>query len=347
MTSNGDVSIPGSARLALDEIPIFDATACFNGDPGALQTLAGQVRHAQEEIGFYYLTGHGVAQDLIDRTFDAIAAFFALPEDEKIALKVNEHQIGYIPPKASLLKTSVVAKDTNTKRDTNEAFQLMRDLTPHDPKIVEGIRFYGLNQWPDAALVPGMRATMAEYHDVMSRLGWRMLPVYSVALGLEANHLYQYFRDPHFLNRNAHYAPGTPEDNQFGLGPHSDHGFVTFLPLSEVPGLEVKTQSGEWIAAPHVPGAMLINTGEFLNLWTNGRFIATPHRVLVPQRDRYTITFFYNPSDETVNTPFSTCVDANNPARFEPTTFIQYLKDYAEGNYLHQAEFAKRQNAAE
>ena len=219
MTRDGDVSIPGSARSALDEIPIFDATACFNGDPGALQTLADQVRHAQEEIGFYYLTGHGVAQDLIGRTFDAIAAFFALPEDEKFALKVNEHQIGYIPPKASLLKTSVVAKDTNTKRDTNEAFQLMRDLTPHDPKIVEGIRFYGLNQWPDTALVPGMRAIMAEYHDVMSRLGWRMLPVYSVALGLEANHLYQYFRDPHFLNRNAHYAPGTPEDNQFGLGP--------------------------------------------------------------------------------------------------------------------------------
>ena len=105
--------------------------------------------------------------------------------------------------------------------------------------------------------------------------------------------------------------------------------------------------SGDWIAAPHVPGAMLVNTGEFLNRWTNGRFIATPHRVLVPQRDRYTITFFYNPSDETVNTPFSTCVDEDHPARFEPTTFIQYLKDYAEGNYLHQAEFAKRQNAAE
>ncbi|MCZ6455181.1 MAG: isopenicillin N synthase family oxygenase [Alphaproteobacteria bacterium] len=344
MTSAGDVLIPSNAGSALDEIPIFDATACFGGEPGALVALADQVRRAQEEIGFYYLTGHGVPQDLIDRTFAAIERFFALPDNEKISLKVNEHQIGYIPPKASLLKTSGIAD--NTKLDTNEAFQLMRDRSPSDPKVVDGIRFNGLNQWPDEARAPGLRDTMAEYHDVMSQLGWRMLPVYSAALGLEPNHLFQYFRDPHFINRNAHYAPGTAEENQFGLAPHSDHGFVTFLPLSDVPGLEVKTQGGDWIAAPHVPGAMLVNTGEFLNRWTNGRFIATPHRVLVPERDRYTITFFYNPSDETVNTPISTCVDADNPARFEPTTFIRYLKDYAEGNYLHQAEYAKRQNVA-
>jgi isopenicillin N synthase-like dioxygenase len=335
---------PAVRAAALSEIPIFDATAAFDGEPGALEALASQVRHAQEDIGFYYLSGHGVPQDLIGRTFDAVAGFFALPDDEKAALKVDEHQLGYIPPKASLLKTSGI--ENNTKLDTNEAFQLMRDRSPHDPKVAAGIRFNGLNQWPDTGRVPGLRETMAEYHDVMSQLGWRMLPVYSLALGLEANHLFQYFRDPHFINRNAHYAPGAAEDNQFGLAPHSDHGFVTFLPLSEVPGLEVKTQGGDWIPAPYVPGAMLVNTGEFLDRWTNGRFIATPHRVLVPQRDRYTITFFYNPSDETVNAPFATCVDAENPVRFEPTTFIQYLKDYAEGNYLHQAEYAKRHDAA-
>ncbi|MCZ6453711.1 MAG: hypothetical protein O6909_05660, partial [Alphaproteobacteria bacterium] len=88
MTSADDVLIPSNARSALDEIPIFDATACFGGEPGALVSLADQVRRAQEEIGFYYLTGHSVPQDLIDRTFAAIERFFALPDDEKISLKV-------------------------------------------------------------------------------------------------------------------------------------------------------------------------------------------------------------------------------------------------------------------
>ena len=335
-------SLDSAVRAAtLNEIPIYDAGPCFAGEPGARERLADDVRHAQEQIGFYYLTNHGVPQDLIDRTFDAVARFFALPEAEKLALKVDEHQIGYIPPKASLLKTSGIAD--NTKLDTNEAFQANRDRTLFDPKVRAGIRFNAMNRWPEDERVPGLRETLLEYHDTMSQLGWRMLPVYSLALGLDADHLYQFFRDPHFMNRNAHYAPGSAEANQFGLAPHSDHGFVTFLPLSEVPGLEVRTQAGEWIPARHVPGAMLVNTGEFLNRWTNGRFIATPHRVQVPQRDRYTITFFYNPSDETVNTPFETCVGPDNPPQFEPTTFMQYLTNYAEGNYLHQAEYAKRQ----
>ena len=110
-------------------------------------------------------------------------------------------------------------------------------------------------------------------------------------------------------------------------------------------GLEVKTQEGEWIEVPHLPEAMLINTGEFLSRWTNGKFIATPHRVLIPKTDRYAITFFYNPSDETINEPFETCISRSEPTAYKPTSFINYLKDYAEGNYLHQAEFAKRQRS--
>ena len=325
---------PTVRAAALNEIPIFDANACFDGEPGALEALAGQVRHAQEDIGFYYLTGHGIPQDVIDRTFDAVAGFFALPGDEKIALKVNEHQIGYIPPKASLLKTSGI--ENNTKLDTNEAFQLMRDRSPDDPKVAAGIRFNGLNQWPDGERVPGLRATMAEYHDVMSRLGWRMLPVYALALGLDPNYLFQYFREPHFINRNAHYAPGAVEENQFGLAPHSDHGFVTFLPLSEVPGLEVKTQGGNWIAAPYVPGAMLINTGEFLNRWTNGRFIATPHRVVPPKKDRYALTFFFNCNDETVADPMPTCIEPGAEPKYEPMSFHDFFITYMDGNYIYR-----------
>jgi isopenicillin N synthase-like dioxygenase len=328
-----------ASTTAGGQIPILDAGPYFAGDERALDPLADAVRDAQENIGFYYLTNHGVSAELIERTFDAVGRFFALPEAEKLALKVNEHQIGYIPPKASILKTSGI--EDNTKPDTNEAFQVMRDRGPDDPKVQVGIRFNALNQWPAEERVPGLRATLLAYHDTMERLGWRMLPVYARALGLPADHLFRFFRDPHFINRNAHYAPGKGEPGQHGLGAHSDHSFMTFLPLSKVPGLQVKTQDGDWIDAPYVPGTMLINTGEFLNRWSNGRFIATPHRVTIPEQDRLTITFFYNPSDETVNEPFATCVGPGNPPRFEPVTFLQYLTDYAEGNYLHQAEYAR------
>jgi len=344
MNTKKEANLKKYTEIESQKIPVINVGKFFEGDLNQLKELSNQVKQAQEEVGFYYLVGHGVSSAIIRSTFEVIAQFFSLPENKKNALKVNEHQIGYIPPKSSLLKSSGI--ENNTKLDTNEAFQLMRDRFPHDKKVSKGIRFNGLNQWPSNELLPNFRSIMTEYHDNMSKLGWRMLPIYSLALELEKNHLYQYFRDPHFINRNAHYTPSNVEDNQFGLAAHSDHGFITFLPLSNEPGLEVKTQSGKWMAVPYLQDAMFINTGEFLSRWTNGKFIATPHRVVIPKADRYAITFFYNPSDETVNTVFSSCLNNKSKLLYEPTTFLQYLKEYAEGNYLHQAKFAKRQNAA-
>jgi isopenicillin N synthase-like dioxygenase len=332
------------ARMS-GEVPVIDVGPWMSGDANVLEPLAALVREAQQRIGFYFIVNHGVPADLIADTFAAIARFFALPEAEKLKLRVDEHQIGYIPPKASILRTSGI--EDNRKPDTNEAFQLMRERGPDDPKVREGRRFSAMNKWPPEHKAPGFRAQMLTYHQVMEALGKRMLPVYARALDLPAGWFDTYFaEDAHFINRNAHYAPVAHEDGQFGLGAHADHGFMTFLPMSEVAGLEVRTQDGRWVEVPHVPGAMLINTGEFLNRWSNGRFIATPHRVTAPKRDRYALTFFFSPADETVSRPPPTCVGPDNPPRYEPVTFLQYLTDYAEGNYLHQAELRRQREAA-
>ena len=338
-------AVAGRTAPALAEIPIYDVGPYLAGEDGALDALAAQVRYAQEEIGFYYIINHGVPQSLIDDTFAAVTRYFALPAEEKLTLKVDHHQIGYIPPKASILKTSGI--EDNKKPDTNEAFQLVHDRTPNDPKVIEGRRFSSLNKWPDEALVPGFRAQMLAYHAAMRALGWEFLAVYARALDLPADWFHPYFADdPHYINRNAHYAPVETEEGQYGLAAHSDHGFMTFLPMQQVPGLEIKTQDGRWIAAPFVPGAMLVNTGEFLNRWSNERFLATPHRVLAPAADRYAITFFYGPCDEARMVPPETCVGPDNPPKFEPVTFLEYMIAYSEGNYLHQAAYARAQAAA-
>ena len=77
----------------------------------------------------------------------------------------------------------------------------------------------------------------------------------------------------------------------FGMG--TVFGFLTLLPVVDVPGLQIRKTSGDWLPVPHIEGAILVNTGEFLNRWTNGQFMATPHRVLPPSIDRYSIAFFY------------------------------------------------------
>ena len=317
---------------ALEEIPILDLGPYFADVAGARERLVAELLHAQENIGFYFIINHGVPQSLFDRCFGELKQFFALPFEEKIKLKFDENMIGYIPPKSTIYETSTINK--NTKKDQNETILIGVERDPDDPRLKEGRRFAVPNKWPEG--MPGFRDTMIEYQQTMMGLGWRLLPLYALALGKPADYFNPFFeKDPHCIGRNSHYPVVDLEENQFGIAPHSDHGFLTLLPLSEVPGLEVLSQSGKWIPAPHIPDAILVNTGEFLNRWTNGRFIATPHRVVSPAIDRYAITFFYSPCDEAIAEPLDTCVGPDYPGQYEPMTFIEYLAYYSDGNFLH------------
>lgn len=320
---------------ALEEIPILDLGPYFAGEAGARDRLVAELRHAQEHIGFYYIINHGVPQALFDRCFAELARFFALPFEEKIKLKYDKNMVGYIPPKSTIYETSTINK--NTKRDQNETILIGVERAPDHPKVKEGRRFCVPNRWPPD--MPSFRDTMIEYQNTMMALGWKLLPLYALALGKPADFFNAFFEDdPHCIGRNSHYPVVDLEENQFGIAPHSDHGFITLLPLSPVPGLEVQTRSGKWIPAPHIPGAIIVNTGEFLNRWTNGRFIATPHRVVAPTTDRYAITFFYSPCGEAVAEPLDTCVSPDNPAKYEPMSFYDYLAYYSDGNFLQLKE---------
>ena len=86
---------------AAAKIPVIDYGPWFAGEPGALQRLVPQVRHACENIGFLYILNHGVPQEIIDRGFAASRRFHALPLETKLALRLNENNIGYMPMMSS------------------------------------------------------------------------------------------------------------------------------------------------------------------------------------------------------------------------------------------------------
>jgi len=206
---------------------------------------------------------------------------------------------------------------------------------PDHPLIRAGTRFVGPNQWPEG--LPGFREAIVSYQQDILRLGRKLLPIFSVALELPPSYFDQYFTDPVMLSRNAHYPAEVPEKNQYGISPHSDHSFLTMLPTTEVPGLQILSQNGNWIDAKYIDKGILVNTGEFLNRWTNGRFIPTPHRVMPPEKDRYSIATFFNPSPETVAVPLSTCCSEANPPRYEPMSLIDYVCWYIDTNYQRDA----------
>ena len=134
-------------------IPILDVSRYFAGDMDELPRLGAELRDAFENVGFYYLRGHGVPRSLIEATFAECERFHAQSMEKKLAVRINEHNIGYMAMGGSIARSSKV--NNNTKPSVNEAFFVRRERTPDDPDVIAGKRFRGLNQWPVG--LPGFR----------------------------------------------------------------------------------------------------------------------------------------------------------------------------------------------
>jgi isopenicillin N synthase-like dioxygenase len=320
-------------------IPVLDVASYLAGDPDALQRLGRELRYAFENVGFYYLRGHGVPQALIDATFEQAARFHAQPLDNKLALRINEHNIGYMPMGGSIARSSTVHH--NRKPSVNEAFFLRRERAPDDPDVLANKRFRGLNQWP--AELPGFRDTVLAYMTAMEELGRRLVPIYAVALDLPADYFDAMFARPNMIQRLTHYPPqASYEADEFSIAPHTDSGFMTLLAPSKVPGLSIRLPDGTWFDAPSIEGAFVVNGGDILRRWTNDRFLSTPHRAINSSGvRRYAIPFFFDPHPDTLIACVPSCCSDDNPVRYEPVTYDQYALWYATQNYVHLAQAAE------
>ncbi len=319
-----------------DTIPFLDVAAWLAGDRSALPGLGRTLRHAFEHVGFYYLRGHDVPQALIDATFAEAARFHAQPLEKKLEVKINDHNIGYMPMGGSLARTSKI--NNNTKPSVNEAIFFRRERTPDDPDVIAGTKLRGLNQWP--ADLPGFRDTVLAYMAAMESLCKRLVPIYAVALDLPPDYFDTMFAKPNMIQRLSHYPPrASYDDNEFSIAPHTDSGFMTLLAPSAVPGLAIRLPDGTWFDAPSIPGCFTVNGGDILKRWTNDRFLSTPHRALnVSGIDRYAIPFFFDTHPDTLLTCLPTCQSADNPPKYEPVTYHDYAVWYATRNYVHQSK---------
>ena len=238
-------------------IPVLDIADYLAGRPGSLEEAARRVEEALTTVGFFVLTGHDVPAASIEATFAEAARFHRLPMEKKLRLKLNEHVNGYM----AMGRYAVVTSDLNNndKGDLNEAFFIKRERASDDPLFRSGRRV-GPNQWPGETDLPGFRTAMLHYAEIMDDFARRFLPAVAVALGLAPDWFDAAFDDSQFTLRLSHYPPLLAEPNQFGIAPHTDSNFMTFLAQTEVPGLEVGSPSGERIEVPYVPGSFAVNS---------------------------------------------------------------------------------------
>lgn len=273
-------------------LPILDLSLLDRG-PESAARFRDELRAATHDVGFFYLTGTGVAPELEERLHTAARDFFALPVADKLAIENvrSPHFRGY---------TRVGGERTQGRVDWREQI----DIGPEreavsDPDAPDFARLIGPNLWPAAQ--PELREVVTEWHAQLSGVARRLLRAWALSLGAEESFFDDHFGEPSTLIKIIRYPGKDDPTPQQGVGAHKDSGVLTLLWIEPGKGGLQVERDGVWVDAPPVQGAFVVNIGELLEYATQGYLTATNHRVVSPQYpdDRISVPFFFNPALDT------------------------------------------------
>ncbi len=263
----------------MSEIPVLSVDA---------PDFAEAMLDACRRIGFFAVVDHGIAVEQFEAMRTLCAEVFAQPEAAKRSARITrDNYRGYIP--LGFFTPNRIEANGATP-DLYEGFKLHWECAEGRSDCA----LYGPNRWVEQ--LPQMKPTVLEYWDACDRLAGMLLDTLAPSLGLTTAELRSLHADP-LTNMTLLHYPERPADGSVGIHPHKDTNVLTFLHPDPVGGLQVRASDGSWIE-PDVPEhALLVNTGEMLELWSGGRMPATPHRVLNPSgAERYSFPWFLVPN---------------------------------------------------
>jgi isopenicillin N synthase-like dioxygenase len=312
-------------------IPVIDLEGALSPDGARSLAAAQALREAAMASGFFYVRRHGVPQALIDAQFDITRRFFALSQAEKdtINLRHSPTSQGY-----EALGTQTL--DEASRPDLKESFYCGLPYPDDHPYVQRRYRSYGRNQWP--AQLPDMATQCEAYISALRGLAERLMQLMALSLDLPATHFDHQLDSPMITLRLLRYPPhpADADERTFGAGAHTDWGAITILAQDEHGGLEVQGPDGRWAEATPMPGTFVVNLGDMIPRWTNGRYHSNPHRVRNVKSNgapRHSIPFFYSPDYESRVEPLSVCVPAGEAPRYTPCTVGEHLREMYEKTY--------------
>lgn len=273
--------------------------------------LAEAVDRALSVSGFMIATGHGIDPGLLERAFGAARRFFALPAavKDRFAYTDVDANFGYQGVEVERL-------DPGAMPDLKESFTMRNALK----------RAALSAHWPDEEF----RDTALALFGAGLTSAYRILEVIAGALELPVDYFCARHGGENVTLRFLHYpALAAPyRAAQLGAGAHTDYGSITLLFQDEVGGLELKGADGGWMGVQPMPGAAVINTGDLMERWTNGRFRSTVHRVrpITGGCDRYSIALFVDPDAAVEVDAFDSCVGPGRPRLHAPITAGEHIR---------------------
>jgi len=318
--------------MRMTSIPLIDIAPFLEGSAEGQAKVAAEIKKACEDIGFFLIKGHGVEQPTIDETYDAAAAFFRLPVEEKLKIRQPEGNIprGYTPFKGETLSASL---GKAAPADLKE----MIDMGPVD--VPEGEYFHGKdagfyfheNLWPEKP--EGFKDSMERYYRRMNRLANDLMAMFAHALNLPEDFFFDKLDKNISAVRVICYPEQSeaPEPGQLRSGAHTDYGTLTILMSDKsAGGLQAQHRDGYWVDVTIEPGTYVINIGDIMQIWTNDQWVSTMHRVVNPPAEvasaarRHSVVFFHQPNYDALIETLPSCYGDDNPRRYEPVTYKEH-----------------------
>lgn len=288
-------------------IPTID---CRHMDHAALHD-------ACRDWGFFVLDGHGIDPGLIEASLTLIHRFFSQPPEIKNRIRRSESNCwGYND-----------AELTKNRRDWKEILDI-------GPAVDEGPLKGASPQWPD---IPRFRDTLSQLSMAMHQTALDLVTDIATSLDAQVD-LDEAFGDHSSFLRLNHYPPCpdpandtsrfVPASGELGISHHTDAGAVTVLIQDGLPGLQVYRQ-GQWIDVASERGAVVINIGDVVQVWSNDVYRAPLHRVVASSHaSRNSIPYFLNPAYAYSYAPLS------GQARYRPINWGEFRAQRSAGDYV-------------
>ncbi|XP_033136488.1 1-aminocyclopropane-1-carboxylate oxidase homolog 3-like isoform X2 [Brassica rapa] len=286
-------------------IPTFDLGGRVFEDETKRKNVIQGIKEASEKWGFFQVINHGVPLDLLERMKDGVRGFHEQPPEVRKQYYGRDFSRTFRYSSNFDLFSSPAANWRDTFSCT---------IAPDPPKPED--------------LPEICRDVMLEYTKHVVNLGEFLFEMLSEALGLEPNHLNEMDCSKGLLMLNHYYPPCPQPDLTLGATQHSDNSFLTVLLPDEIEGLQINRE-GHWYDVPHVPGALIINIGDLLQLITNDKFISLEHRVLANRatRGRVSVACFFTTGvrpNPRLYGPIRELVSEENPPRYREITIRDY-----------------------
>ncbi|KAJ7155226.1 thymine dioxygenase [Mycena filopes] len=328
---------PTGGIAVLDFAPFLDGSN--KRDVGTKMLAAFQ------DIGFVYLTNHGIPTERVAEMFALTKTFFDQPAEVKALAPhppSGAHHRGYSAPGKEKVTqhqydADAIAQARALAPDVKESFECGREDDAVQPNI-----------WLPDGVLPGFKETCLDFYWLCHEVEKNILRALAVGLAIPEDYFLQYHAAADNQLRLLHYpsvpAEALAADKIARIGAHSDFGSITLLLQDDVGGLEVEDprEAGSFRPAPPVPGALIVNAGDFMMRWSNDTIRSTMHRVRAPPNTvtadgmvpaRYSIPYFCGPDSATVVDCVPGTWDAAHPKKYEPISAREYIKKRMEATY--------------